>query len=452
MTFTYLVSKNLRKLRVHFVVVATLLFIGIGAIHPHAASAATYSDTGTLSSGGTWANTLTFTDPNVTATFDVTNTNYQASTSDPHCMQTDSCGWWGVDDVNGYNCWDTFNFVATDCDYQTSLNNSLAAFTPSSVAATKGVTWTWRSSRCGPTNSVYPTPANPNINCPNVSTVTIQFSAPVSNAILHIGNLGGSGNFPASRKTYGFDKKFDMTLYSKWTLTSGQDITMLSGENTTNITLDNNTIRNKYIPQGVGARPGVGECVYNEQTCRNKNGSGSGSFLILGTYSTITFNIDLGFSLVNYGWTEPTTSALVDSWFLPNGNSIPEGVTVQISFYKYQLSYNLGGGTGTTPSTVTGLNQGAATTLANGTGFTKTGYTFAGWNCDNSIGAKAAGSTATQPAADVICTARWTAVALSISLPATGVDANPTLQIAILALMIGFVWLLVSHGVQRRRF
>ena len=46
MTFTYLVSKNLRKLRVHFVVVATLLFIGIGAIHPHAASAATYSDTG----------------------------------------------------------------------------------------------------------------------------------------------------------------------------------------------------------------------------------------------------------------------------------------------------------------------------------------------------------------------------------------------------------------------
>jgi hypothetical protein len=63
----------------------------------------------------------------------------------------------------------------------------------------------------------------PELNCPNVSTVTIQFSAPVSNAILHIGNLGGSGNFPASRKTYGFDKKFDMTLYSKWTLTFGPE-------------------------------------------------------------------------------------------------------------------------------------------------------------------------------------------------------------------------------------
>jgi uncharacterized repeat protein (TIGR02543 family) len=323
-------------------------------------------------------------------------------------MQTDSCGWWGVDDENGYNCWDSGPYVASDCDYQTSLNNSLAAFTPRSVAATKGVTWTWHNSRCGPSNSVYPTPANPNINCPNVSTVTIQFSAPVSNAILHIGNLGGLTRFPGSRKTAGFDKNFDMTLYSKWTLTSGQDITMLSGENTTNITLDNNTIRNKYIPQGVGARPGVGECAYNEQTCHNKNGNGSGSFLILGTYSTITFNIDLGFSLVNYGWSEPTTSALVDSW---SNKSLIEGVTVQISFYKYQLSYNLGGGTGTTPSTVTGLDQGDTTTLANDTGFTKTGYTFAGWNCDNSIGAKAAGSTATQPAADVICTAQWTAVA-----------------------------------------
>jgi uncharacterized repeat protein (TIGR02543 family) len=118
----------------------------------------------------------------------------------------------------------------------------------------------------------------------------------------------------------------------------------------------------------------------------------------------------------------------------------------------YQLSYKLGGGTGTAPSTVAGLNQGNTTTLATGTGLTKTGFTFAGWNCDNSIGAKAAGSTATQPAANVVCTARWTAVALSISLPTTGVDANLSLQIAILALMIGFIWLLLSHGVQRRRF
>jgi LPXTG-motif cell wall-anchored protein len=106
---------------------------------------------------------------------------------------------------------------------------------------------------------------------------------------------------------------------------------MLSGEETTNITVDGSTIRSKYIPQGVGARPGIGECAYNSQTCRNKNGTGSGSFLIHGTYSAITFDIDLGFSLVNYGWNETPTDSLVDTV----GNDwVPEGVSVQLSFYE----------------------------------------------------------------------------------------------------------------------
>ena len=117
----------------------------------------------------------------------------------------------------------------------------------------------------------------------------------------------------------------------------------------------------------------------------------------------------------------------------------------------YDLSYDLGGGTGTTPTTVTGLNQGDTTTLEAGTGFTKTGFTFTGWNCDNSIGAKAAGSIATQPAADVVCTAQWTAVPATVRpLPTTGLNADLGLQIAILALMVGFVLLLLSHRFQRR--
>ncbi len=132
----------------------------------------------------------------------------------------------------------------------------------------------------------------------------------------------------------------------------------------------------------------------------------------------------------------------------------------------YQLSYNLDGGTGTTPTTVTGLNQGNTTTLASGTGFTKTGFTFTGWNCDNSIGPKTAGSTATQPAANVVCTAQWTAVATApqsptfqsskvqiegtAPLPTTGLDINFGLQIGVLVLMIGFALLLMSHGFQRR--
>ena len=47
--------------------------------------------------------------------------------------------------------------------------------------------------------------------------------------------------------------------------------------------------------------------------------------------------------------------------------------------------------------------------MAAGSGVTPpANQTFAGWNCDNSIGAKSAGATATMPAANVICTAQFT--------------------------------------------
>ena len=308
------------------VVAAVSLLVALPNVKGTGASSATYSETGTLGSSGTWANQLTFTDPNVTATVDVTNTSYKAVESDDTCMRTDACSWWGVDGEDGFYCGDLGSSANAQCR-ATSLVNSVLAYSPNDVAYSDGVTWTWWSSQCG---SRYPAPSNPNIVCSDVSTVTIQFSAPVSNAILHIANIGGNGN----RITYrsdDFSLGFDYTLYSKWKLTSGQDIEMLSGESTTNITLDGNVIRSKYIPQGVGARPGVGDCDYNDQSCRNKNGTGSGSFLVLGTYSTITFDIDLGFSLVNYGWNEPTTDALVDT---VGNDGLPEGISLQLSFYE----------------------------------------------------------------------------------------------------------------------
>jgi LPXTG-motif cell wall-anchored protein len=315
------------KLRVALLALVTVIAGTFFVTNSSLATSATYSDTGTLTSNGTWANTLTFTDPNVTATFDVTNTYFKALTTTDTCMRTDACGWWGVDNSDGFYC----TALATDANAAcraTSLTNSALAFSPSSIADAKGVTWTWASNPlCG---TAHPKPSNPNIVCSNVSVVTIQFSAPVSNAIIHLANIGGNGNRITNRSA-DFSRGFDYTLYSKWKLTSGQRIEMLSGESTTNITVDGSTIRSKYIPQGVGARPGVGECAYNSQTCRNKNGTGSGSFLIHGTYSTITFDIDLGFSLVNYGWNETPTDSLVNSV----GNDwVPEGVSVQMSFYK----------------------------------------------------------------------------------------------------------------------
>lgn len=318
---------NIMKIRATLLTLVAVLGSSFLVSNTSHASSATYSDTGTLTTNGSWANTLTFTDPNVTATFDVTNTYYKAVASDNTCMRTDACGWWGVDEESGFYCSDLGAAANAQCR-STSLVNSVLAFTPNSVAYDEGVTWTWASDPlCG---TRYPKPSNPNILCEHVSTVTIQFSAPVSNAILHLANIGGNGNRITYRSN-DFSRGFDYTLYSKWNLTSGQRIEMLSGEETTNITVDGSTIRSKYIPQGLGSRPGIGECAYNSQTCRNKNGTGSGSFLIHGTYSTITFDIDLGFSLVNYGWNETSTDSLVNSV----GNDwVPEGVSVQLSFYE----------------------------------------------------------------------------------------------------------------------
>lgn len=71
-------------------------------------------------------------------------------------------------------------------------------------------------------------------------------------------------------------------------------------------------------------------------------------------------------------------------------------------------SYNAGAGSGTVPTTVTGLNPSDTPTLAAGTSLTPpANQTFTGWNCDQSIGNKSAGESATQPSANVVCTAKW---------------------------------------------
>ena len=92
--------------------------------------------------------------------------------------------------------------------------------------------------------------------------------------------------------------------------------------------------------------------------------------------------------------TMPAANVICTAQFAPNPS--------------YQLSYNAGAGSGTVPTTVTGLNSGSTPTLAAGSGVTPpANQTFTGWNCDNSIGAKSAGANVTMPAANVICTAQF---------------------------------------------
>ena len=91
--------------------------------------------------------------------------------------------------------------------------------------------------------------------------------------------------------------------------------------------------------------------------------------------------------------TMPAANVICTAQFAPNAT--------------YQLSYNAGGGKGAVPATVTELIPGTSTSLASGAGLKRSGFTFKGWNCDQSIGNKSAGESATQPSANVVCTAKW---------------------------------------------
>ena len=99
--------------------------------------------------------------------------------------------------------------------------------------------------------------------------------------------------------------------------------------------------------------------------------------------------------------TMPAANVICTAQFTPNTPSPSPAQT-------FQLSYSAGAGSGTVPTTVTGLNSGSTPTLAAGSGVTPpANQTFTGWNCDNSIGAKSAGANVTMPAANVICTAQF---------------------------------------------
>ncbi|MFM8855674.1 MAG: hypothetical protein ACKOI2_00415 [Actinomycetota bacterium] len=290
-------------------VVATIL------VAPTSVSAGNdwYSDPGTLGTANGWASTLSFTDPAAVASFTVTNAGYYASLGDSTCMTTDPCGWWSVDNASG-----------TNGEGTASLSNSEAAYVPSSVKDYEGVTWTWRSTLCGS----FPTVASPLVSCPDVATVTIDFDVPVTNAIVHINNLGGNGSYPsyAEREGNGYTTGYDFTLFSQWQLTSGQPLIQLSGSETTNITLVGDTIRNRFTPQGLGARVSNRESAFDDPSTFYDNGTGSGSFLVPGTYQQLTFQIDLKWALVNYASNTPSSS------------DIPEGVSVQLSFYDGPIS------------------------------------------------------------------------------------------------------------------
>ena len=85
------------------------------------------------------------------------------------------------------------------------------------------------------------------------------------------------------------------------------------------------------------------------------------------------------------------------------------------------VSYNINGGSGTTPAAVEGV-EGGNLVLDSGAGFSRTGYTFGGWNT-NSSGTGTnydAGSDYTLPSSNVTLYAKWTPNQYTVTLNAEG--------------------------------
>jgi uncharacterized repeat protein (TIGR02543 family) len=128
-----------------------------------------------------------------------------------------------------------------------------------------------------------------------------------------------------------------------------------------------------------------------------------------------------------------------DGWYdaATGGNAvtgIPEDSTGDKAFYArwtpvtYTVTYNANGGSGTTVNSAHTYDQAAALSA---NGFSRTGYTFAGWNTQadgggtNYADEASVSNLATTQDAVVPLYARWTAISYNISYELNGGTSNP---------------------------
>ncbi|MDR2728269.1 MAG: InlB B-repeat-containing protein, partial [Chitinispirillales bacterium] len=117
-----------------------------------------------------------------------------------------------------------------------------------------------------------------------------------------------------------------------------------------------------------------------------------------------------------------------------SGNNYNAGVsftpTANITLYarwvtavtaSYTVTYNINFGTGTTPAAQT-VEAGNSVTIADGTGFARSGFTFNGWNTDaNDNGTNYAAGVSFTPTANTTLFARWTT---SATIPGERTDTT----------------------------
>jgi len=123
------------------------------------------------------------------------------------------------------------------------------------------------------------------------------------------------------------------------------------------------------------------------------------------TRSNFTFN----------GWfTAATggTAVTANTTFTANTTIFAQWTAVSTT--TFTVTYNANGGTGTAPAAQT-VNQGSSATLASGTGLTRTGFTFGGWNTDAAgTGTDYNAGAAFTPTANTILYAKWNSTTITI--------------------------------------
>ena len=128
--------------------------------------------------------------------------------------------------------------------------------------------------------------------------------------------------------------------------------------------------------------------------------------------TSVTLPDDSGFSLAEYtfiGW-NTKSNGTGTSYSAGNKRTLTSNVTLyaQWDINQYIISFDMNGGEGITPSMRT-VNSGESVTLPNGSGFSRSGYTFAGWktNYDGPGTNYNAGDSYTLTGSSVTLFARW---------------------------------------------
>ena len=170
--------------------------------------------------------------------------------------------------------------------------------------------------------------------------------------------------------------------------------------------------------------------VGNTSTINYDLNGGTGTVPLSGTYTSgdsaaLVLPNSTNFAKTNYTFTGWNTLANGAGTSFPSGGSIrvTSNTTLfaQWSPNSFNVSYNLNYGTGTIPTGGSFTVGGPSLALASGTGFSRTGYTFTGWNTvSNGSGTSYASAGSFSDTASVVLYAQWSPNTYTFSYDSNG--------------------------------